>query len=210
MADDTTSNPDPGGGVAEDDVGDGEGELPEDTIAEAERLTRLAREAVDDAEADAYRADREERLAEHGFTARVREEDAGAVLVCHPAEWVADGTVRVERIEDTDRAIERRLSGPGEPGEFEAVESHNREVVNKIEARAGALHAENATAFADFMSNHYVRRVETATGEEIREFLEWYFPRNAFPSEPQREAVEESLRIVFAVADRETPQPLRE
>jgi len=196
MGDDTTTDDDAGG------------ELPADLIAAAERLTRLAREAADDAEAEAYRADRDERLAEQDVTARVREEDAGEVLVLHPAEWVEAGTVRVDRIDDTDRAVERRLSGPGEAGEFAAVEAHNREVVAEIEARAGAVHAENAAAFADFMGNHYVRRVETATGEEVREFLEWYFPRNVFPSEAQRDAIEESLRLVFAVTDREQPAPL--
>lgn len=202
MGDDTTS----GAG----DTGDDGVELPEDLIAEAERLTRLAREAIDDAEADAYRADREARLAEQGFTARVREEDASEVLVLHPEEWVKEGTVRVETIEDTGRAIERRLSGPGEGDEFETVETHNREVVAEIEARAGPIHAENAAAFADFMGNHYVRRVETATGDEISEFLEWYFPRNAFPTAAQRDAIEESLRLVFKMTDRELPGPLRE
>jgi hypothetical protein len=184
--------------------------LPENVVAEAKRLTRLVRNADDDAEADAYRADREERLAEYGFTARVREEDAGDVLVCHPAEWVEEETVRVERIENTDRAVERRLSGPGEAGEFETVDAHNRAVVAEIETRADTVHAENAAAFADFMGNHYVRRVETATGEEIREFLEWYFPRNAFPTETQRDVIEESLCRIFDVTDRDPPASLRE
>jgi hypothetical protein len=183
-------------------------DLPEEVVAEAERLTRLARDAVDDAEAAAYREDRAERLDEHGFTARVREEDAGEVLVLHPDEWVEDGTVRVDRIDDTDDAVERRLSGPGEGGEFDAVDAHNREVVAEIEDRAGSVHATNASAFADFMGNHYVRRVETATGEEVREFLAWYFPRNAFPTEAQRDALEESLRLVFEVTGREAPAVL--
>ncbi len=186
------------------DTDDG-AELPGDLIAEVERLTRLAQEAVDDDEADAYRADRDARLAGHGFTARIREEDAGEVLVLYPEEWVKNGTIRVENVENTDRAIERRLSGPGEPGEFEAVAAHNREIVTKIKTRAGPVHAENATAFADFMSNHYVRRVETATDREIREFLEWYFPRNAFPTATQHDAIEESLRLVFAVTDQNVP-----
>jgi len=201
MSEDATTNTD---GTDDDRVE----ELPEDVVAEVERLTRLAREAVDESEAEAYRADREERLAEHGFTARVREEGAGEVLVCHPAEWVEDGTVRVDRVEDTDRAVERRLSGPGEAGEFEAVDAHNREVVAEIREHAGEVHAENAAAFADFMGNYYVRRVETATSGEVREFLAEYFPRNAFPGEAQRDAVEESLRLVFEVTDREAPPPL--
>jgi hypothetical protein len=202
MRDDTTTG--------HDNSGDDEAELPADLIAEVERLTRLARAATDDAEADAYRTDREERLAEHDFTARVREEDAGEILVLHPAEWVEDGTVRVDHVEDTDRAIERRLSGPGESGEFEAIDAHNREIVAGVEARADAVHGKNAAAFADFMGNHYVRRVETATGEEIREFLKWYFPRNAFPTEEQRDAVEESLRLVFEMTGREAPRLLRD
>lgn len=197
-------------GTDADDAHDDQAGLPEDLIAEAKRLTHLARDAVEEDEADAYRADREARLAEHGFTARVREADDGEVLVLYPAEWVDDGTVQVERIEDTDRAIERRLSGVGESGEFETVETHNREVVAEIAARADPIHAENASAFADFMGNHYVRRVDTATGEEIREFLDWYFPRNAFPTAAQRDAIEESLRLVFEVTDGEPPQLLRE
>lgn len=199
MGNDTTS------GADETDDG---GELPEDLIAAAERLTRLAREAVDDAEADAYRADRDERLAAYDFTARVREEDAGEVLVCHPAEWVEGGTLQVDRVEDTGRAVERRLSGPGEAGEFETVDAHNREVVAEIGASEAPVHAENAATFADFMGNHHVRRVETATAEEVQEFLEWYFPRNGFPSRAQRDAVEESLRLVFEVAGRDPPVPL--
>ncbi|MFB6296288.1 MAG: rnhA operon protein [Halobacteriales archaeon] len=181
-------------------------ELPEDVIAAAERLTRLARRAADEAEAAAYREDRDDRLAEYGFTARVREEDAGEVLVLHPGEWVEEGTIRIDRIEDTGRAIERRLSGPGEESAFERVDAHNREVVARIEARAGPVHAANATAFADFMGNHYARRVETATPAELREFLAEYFPRNAFPTDEQRATVEESLRLVFAVTDREAPE----
>ena len=213
MPEDTIPDPDATGGPSGEEKKEGENadeeqELPRDAIAEAERLTRLAREAVDEDEAAAYRADRAERLAEHGFTARVREEDASEVLVLHPAEWVEDGTVQVDRIDDTDRAVERPLSGPGAAGEFEAVDAHNRDVVAEVEERAGAVHAANASVFADFIGNHYVRRVETATGEEVREFLDWYFPRNAFPSEEQKVAVEASLRVVFEVADREPPAVL--
>jgi len=198
MSDHETGDPSTGTDLTE--------ELPEDLIATAERLTRLARRATDDQEADAYRADRDERLAEHGFTARVREEDAGEVLVCYPEEWVEEGTIRTDRIEDTGRAIERRLSGPGEEDAFGRVDAHNRDVVAEIEDRAGPVHAANATAFADFMGNHYVRRVETATPDELREFLAEYFPRNAFPTDEQRARIEETLRLVFEVTDREAPK----
>jgi NTP pyrophosphatase (non-canonical NTP hydrolase) len=176
-------------------------ELPEETVEQAERLTRLAREAVDDAEAAAYREERADLLADHGFTARVREDDAGETLVLHPDEWTEDGVIRTDRIEDTSRAVEVSLSGPGDPDEWDAVDERNREVVARVRETHGEVHGDNAEAFADFMSNHYARPVESATDDEIAEFLSEYFPRNAWPSEKQRATVEDSLELVFEVAD---------
>jgi len=175
-------------------------ELPASVVERAERLTRLARDAVDDAEADAYREDRADALAEHGFAANVREDDSGATLVLHPDEWVADGTIRPDRVEDTDRAVEVSLSGPGDPDEWDAVDQHNREVVARVRDAHGDVHGDNAAAFADFMGNHYARPVESATDEEVAEFLAEYFPRNAWPSDDQRAVVERSLDYVFDVA----------
>ncbi|AXG06443.1 rnhA operon protein [Haloplanus rubicundus] len=182
-------------------------ELPREVVDAAERLTRLARRAVDDAEAAAYERDRDERLAEYGFTARIRESDD--TLVCHPAEWLEGDTVRMDRIEDTDRAVEVSLSGSGDPESWDAVETHNAEVVEAVAERAGAVHAANARAFADFMGNHYARRVETATAAELREFLTEYYPRNAWPSDEQRDAVERSLEHVFAVTETDGRDRLR-
>jgi hypothetical protein len=176
-------------------------ELPAEAVERAERLTRLAREAVDDAEAAAYRADRADVLADHGFTARVREDDAGETLVLHPDEWTEDGTIRTDRIEDTSRAVEVSLSGPGDPDEWDAVDEHNREVVARVREAHDEVHGDNAEAFADFMSNHCARPVESATDDEVAEFLSEYFPRNAWPSEKQRAAVEESLELVFQAGD---------
>jgi hypothetical protein len=176
-------------------------ELPEETVEQAERLTRLAREAVDDAEAAAYREERADLLADRGFTARVREDDAGETLVLHPDEWTEDGVIRTDRIEDTSRAVEVSLSGPGDPDEWDAVDERNREVVARVRETHGEVHGDNAEAFADFMSNHYARPVESATDDEIAEFLSEYFPRNAWPSEKQRATVEDSLELVFEVAD---------
>ena len=195
------------GGAGPSDGGERH-ELPRPAVEAAERLTRLARRAVDDAEAAAYREDRDARLAEHGFRARVREEDRRAVLVCYPAEWMADGTVQLDRIEDRSRAVEVPLVSTGEEPEWEAVEAHNRELVAALEDEAGPVHAANARAFADFMGNHYVRRVETAGEREVREFLSEYFPRNAWPGEDQRAVVEESLKSVFEVGGGEAPPPL--
>jgi hypothetical protein len=178
-------------------------DLPREVVDAAERLTRLARRAVDDAEAAAYERDRDDRLDEYGFTARVR--DADDTLVLHPAEWLEEGTARMDRIEDTDRAVEVPLSGAGDPEEWDAVETHNAEIVDRVADRAGEIHAANARAFADFMGNHYARRMETATAAELREFLTEYYPRNAWPSEKQRDAVERSLEHVFAVTETAMP-----
>ncbi|WP_277554271.1 DUF7108 family protein [Halobaculum limi] len=178
-------------------------EVPRDTVEAAERLTRLAREAVDDAEATAYREDRADRLADHDFTARVREDDD--TLVLYPSEWIEDGTVQIDRIEDTDRAVEVSLSGAADPDDWAAIEEHNATLVETVATDYGEVHRANARAFADFMSNHYAKQMETATADEVREFLSEYFPRNAWPSEEQRDAVEASVRYVFEAADERTP-----
>jgi hypothetical protein len=183
-------------------------DLPTDVRDGAERLTRLARRASDEAEAAAYERDRDERLAEHGFVARVREADD--TLVLHPAAWLEDGTVRIDRIEDTDRAVELPLSGSGEPDEWETVATHNADVVDAVEAAAGPIHAANARAFAEFMGNHHARRVEAATAAEIKGFLNEYYPRNVWPSDREREVVEQSLAHVFAVTATDAPGPIAE
>jgi hypothetical protein len=184
-----------------DDTDDADAELPESTVERAERLTRLARDAVDDSEAEAYREDRAELLADHGFRARVREDDTGATLVLHPDEWVEDGTIRTGRIEDTTRAVEISLSGPGDPDEWDDVDDHNRELAARVREIHGDVHGDNAAAFADFMGNHYARPMDGATSGEVEEFLDEYFPRNAWPTEEQRAVVEESIDLVFEAAD---------
>lgn len=180
------------------------GDLPADVAEEAERLTRLAREATVDDERAAYRTDREQLLAEREFVARIREEDD--TLVLHPGEWVENGTIHPSKIDDTDRAVEIPLSGPGDPDDWEAIEQHNADVVETIRVEYGDAHAANARAFADFMGNHYARRMETANADEIREFLADYFPRNAWPSAEQKLVVEESIEHVFAAVDAEPPR----
>ncbi|GAA0653009.1 DUF7108 family protein [Salarchaeum japonicum] len=180
-------------------------ELPEDAVDEAERLTRLARRVGDEEEAAAYRERRDALLAEHDYEARVREDDDGDTLVCYPAEWLADGTVRVERIEDTDRAAERSLTRGGEAEEWESVEEHNRALVERVREAHGDAEAANARAFADFMGNHYSRRMETATRAELREFREEYYPRNVWPTDEQEAALERSLRAVFEIAGEQYP-----
>lgn len=178
-------------------------ELPDDVVEEATRLTKLARDAHDPNEATAYRDHRTELLDDHGFTARVREDDAVETLVLHPAEWVEDGTIRPHRVEEVDRAVEVQIAGPESPDDWDAVEEHNRVVAARVREEYGKVHGDNADAFADFMGNHYAKPVEDATPEERAEFVEEYFVRNAWPSEAQKEVVAQSLEYVERAAKAE-------
>lgn len=183
-------------------------ELPATAVEETVRLTRLAREAAADAEADAYRQERDAVLAEHGYAARVRDDEGDPVLVCYPIDWRVNGVVEPDRIENLERAVERPLTGSGDPDDWEAVDAHNRDIVGAVEAEHGAVHGATAAAFAAFMSNHYARPLETAGPRECREFLEEYLPRNAWPSDEQLERARESLALTFEVAGTEPPPPI--
>jgi hypothetical protein len=198
-----TTGPDGATPTADDDTDtdtSGTDELPPAVVDEAERLTRLARRAVDDNEATAYREQRAKLLDEHEFTARLRGEGPEVTLVLHPTEWVVDGDVHPDRIEDVDRAVERPLEGASDTDDWDAVDEHNTAVAERVAAKHGHVHGANATAFATFMSNHYARPVEEATSTMREEFLTEYFPRNAWPDEAQREAVEESMELVETTA----------
>jgi hypothetical protein len=174
-------------------------ELPDDVVSEARRLARLARDASEDAAADAYRDRLDDLLAEHDRVARVR--DADATLVCYPADWLNDGTVHPTDVEDPDRAVEVSLAGGGEQGDYEDAAERNAELIERVADEYGDVHAENAAAFAAFMNNHYARPMDTATDAERAEFREEFFPRNAWPSDEQRAALDESLDAVEAVTD---------
>ncbi|WP_411965600.1 rnhA operon protein [Haloferax sp. YSMS24] len=182
-----------------------EPELPKEVLQEAERLTRLARDAIDPDERATYLSARDELIGPYDFVARRRDEDD--VLVLHPEEWVDDdGTVHPAQIDDVDRGIERPLSGTGEDHEWSAVEAHNAAVVEEVADEHGTVHAANARAFADFLGNHYVRKIEMAGAPEVREFVEEYYPRNAWPTTEQRSLLSESLEFVFDAAGAELPE----
>lgn len=187
---------------------DPEAEADPDTLSrsvvdEAARLTRLARRASDPAEREAYLADRDRILDEAEYAARVREEDD--TLVCYPAEWLADGVVQFDRIDDLDRGVEVPLSGPGDGDDWAAVEADNAAVVDAVAAEHGQPHAATARALADFMGNHYAKRIERATPAELREFREEYFVRNAWPTDEQRRALDASLAHALEAAGVESP-----
>ncbi|MDS0258021.1 rnhA operon protein [Haloarcula sp. S1CR25-12] len=176
-------------------------DLPTDTVDEVERLTRLAREAVDEGAAAAYREQRDSLLDDHGYEARIREEDTGDVLVCYPSEWVDDGVIRPDRVEDTDRGVEVRLSGPGDPEKWEDVEARNRAVVAAVRDEHGEVHAATARSLADFMGNHYAKPIAEATPDELAEFREEYFRRNAWPTDRQRALLDDSVRLTVKKAE---------
>lgn len=180
-------------------------ELPDEVVDEAERRTRLARTATDETERTVHLDRRSQLLEEYDFTARVREDD-DATLVLHPAEWNADGVIRTDRIEDISRAVEIPLEGAEDPDDWNAVDEHNRELAAEVRAAHGDVHGDNALALADFFGNHYAKPIESATGAELEEFCSDYFVRNAWPSEKQREVIEESIRLVFQTAAEPVPE----
>ncbi len=182
-------------------------ELPADVVEAATRLTRLARQVGDPAEAAAYRQRRDAQLADHGFTARVRTDDE--TLVLYPDEWLEDGTVVLERIKETDRAVERSLTASNE-GTWAEIEAHNRKIVAAVDDAYGSPHTETARAFADFMGNHYLGRIDNATDAQLEEFTQEYFVRNAWPSEKQREVLETSLSYISTVSEADCPSQLSE
>ncbi|GAB7094456.1 hypothetical protein JCM30237_16080 [Halolamina litorea] len=198
-------------GTAETDADEAERipDIPADAADEAERLTRLARAAERRAdgegameEAAVYRERRDDLLADHDYESRIREEDD--TLVLYPEEWLEEGIVQFDRVEDTERAVEITLSGPGDPEHWQEIAEHNDGLVDAV-AEQAPDHAGNARAFADFASNHYAKPAEKLTTEEVREFLTEYYPRNAWPSETEASLIGESVRKVFVAADTEPP-----
>ena len=187
-------------------------DIPEDAVAEAERLTRLARAAEEReaatgaefgedvlAEAAAYREQREELVADHDYECRIREEDD--TLVLYPEEWLDDGVVQFDRIEETDRAVELQLSGAGDPERWQEIAEYNDSLAATVAEEYGDAHGANARAFAAFVSNHYAKQVERVTPDEVQVFLTEYYPRNAWPSEAEASLVEESVQKMFATAE---------
>jgi hypothetical protein len=156
------------------------------------RLAELAGATQTEARAALKRAGVETRSAGRPPEyPRLRDEDD--TLVLYPDEWMDDGTVQLDRIETTDRAVEVSLSGPGDADRYEAVAAYNDAVADAVADAHGEPHADTARSFAAFMSNHYVRAVDDATPDVREEFREEYFPRNGWPSDEQLAVLDESL-----------------
>lgn len=134
-------------------------------------------------------------LNEYDYEARVRNSDD--TLVLYPSEWVRDdGIAKLSNIDETERAIEISLSGPNYDADWDVVEEDNAATVATVREEHGDVHAANVRAFADFMGNHYLKRVTEATEEEQAEFLNDYFERNVWATEQQKAVVEESLALL--------------
>ncbi|QFU84044.1 DUF7108 family protein [Natronorubrum aibiense] len=193
--------------AATDDVADSSHELPVDVVDEAERLTRLERMTPDDDEAQAHAQRRDDLLEDYEFTARVRDDDGDDVLVLHPEAWHDDdeGVIRTDRIEDISRAVEIPLEGTGDPDDWDVVDAHNRELVEHVREAHGDVHGDNATALADFVGNHYAKRIEELTGPELSEFRTEYFVRNSWPSADQHEVIDDSITLVYETAGEPIP-----
>ena len=173
-------------------------DVPGEAVDEAERLTRLARRTEDEAAAAFYRERRDELVDGYDYVPRLRDEDD--TLVLYPEEWMDDGTVQLDRIETTDRAVEVSLSGPGDADRYREIAAYNDAVADAVAEAHDEVHADTAQSFAAFMSNHYVRAVDDATPDMRAEFREEFFPRNAWPTDEQRAALEESLETIERVA----------
>ncbi|WP_049909334.1 DUF7108 domain-containing protein [Halorubrum saccharovorum] len=196
-----------GGGGAEGGAADGDRvpDVPAESVDEAERLTRLARRTESEAAAAFYRERRDELVEGHDYVPRLREEDD--TLVLYPEEWMEDGTVQLDRIETTDRAVEVSLSGPGDADRYREIAAYNDAVADAVADAHGDPHADTAESFAAFMSNHYVRAVDDATPDMRAEFREEYLPRNGWPSDEQLAVVDESLDVIeSAAADVDGPE----
>lgn len=204
----TTADVDP---VEPPERGDGEAiepDLPESAVEEAERLTRLARRVPDDAEAEQYRERRAALLAEHDYAAVVREEQSDPTLVCHPIEWQDEaGAIDPALIDEIDRAAEVPLGGAGDPEAWDAVAEKNETVVGDVRATHGEAHAANAEAFAEYVSNHHAKPIAAVTAAELAWFREEYYPRNVWPTDEQRAALDRSLELVYEELDAPMPRP---
>ncbi|XGI83882.1 rnhA operon protein [Halorutilales archaeon Cl-col2-1] len=165
----------------------------EDWVDEAVRLTKMSLTSP----SPVYEDRLDELAAENGFVARLRDDET---LVLYPDDWVVDGEVDVERIEDTDRAHEIPLSEKGES--WEDVHSYNSDVIEELSEMEEVTETEvsNAEYFVEFLENHYILPVDEVSQKHVREFLEDYYPRNVWSSPNEEETVKKSVRKLLEAA----------
>ncbi len=179
-------------------------ELPAKIKQSVATYARRELNASSEEEAAAFRSRRERVLDRVGYRSRFREDDARVTLVCYPSEWVEAGTANLAAIDDLDRAVEIPIEGAGDPDDWDEVDAENRAVAERVAAAHGPEHGRNAEAFATFMSNHRARRIETATAEDVEEFLEEYYVRNVWPTRREETLVAESVSLARTLARDQT------
>lgn len=160
-------------------------------VREAVRLTREALAGDEEAARE-----REELVRRHGFRARYREDDR--VLVLYPEDWLEDGEVVLDEVEEVERAMEVDLEGEIEWSE---ARRKNEEVLGEFEDRFGDSHAFNARAFMEYLENHYSTSIHEASDRLVEEFLSEYYPRNVWPPEEAEDCVEESVELLLETAE---------
>lgn len=179
-------------------------ELPDRVVDTAKAMTRAGRRGTH-AEPEALRRRRDALLDQYGYAARVREDESGPVLVCYPEDWIEDGLFQPEAVDSTDDAVEAPLWTARTDEDWAAIDAHNRALADAVAGRHGQVHGANAVAFGTYMANHHATRVEDATAEQVREFLDEYFPRNAWASADQAAAIERSLERLYETAGEPYP-----
>ena len=176
--------------------------LPEVVCERVLKLTRRARRARSESDRQAALATRDRLLEEHGYYARLREDDAGPVLVCYPQAWREGGTVDPDAIESLDAAVELPLTGSDTDASWEIVESINREIADHVAETYGPVHGATAAAFARYLSSHHSMEITDATVAQIEEFRAEFFPRNAWPEPEQWAVINRSLKLMLRCARR--------
>jgi hypothetical protein len=183
-------------------------DLPDSVIETARAMTRAARRGTH-AEPSALRSRRDDLLGSYGYSARLREDENGPVLVCYPESWLQNGVFQPEELESTANAVQEPLfSAPAVDG-WDAIQAHNTELATTVKREFGDTHGANAEAFGTYMANHHKARIEAATATAVTHFLSVYYPRNVWPSPAQAAVVESSLEKLFAVAGESYPEPDR-
>lgn len=208
-------------GTATDRADDGSATRDDAWVREVLRLTRRARtlddgparrardvgrDAAEGSDPSSDRTDvqeiRRERdaIAErHGYGVRLR--DADDVLVCYPLDWLDDGTVDLDSVEDLDRAVEVSLGGGSD--DVADVRDANDAVVEPVLEEADDAVGYDAAAFAEYCENHHRARLGEVSRTQVERFLEEYYPRNVWPPDGAEDRVEEALRRVLDRAGRD-------
>ena len=178
-------------------------ELDEQTATRLRELTNTLREAPDRTESITAR--RDQILDRLGACSRVREDPDGAVLVIYPASWIdADGTVDPAYISDPDRAVELPLETATREDDWESIHDHNLALASAVRRRRGPVHGATAEAFATYLSNHHLLRIEEASTTVLQTFTDEYFIRNAWPDQEQLALLDRSMEFICDEANRES------